>query len=96
MWVDPLELRSFIKRNLASEQRQAVFWSRLSGECQYHAPRASEGELRQADAAEATSCLNIFEAARKGLEGAVRHYLREDPTCVRDSSGGRVGGQRWL
>ena len=36
----------------------------------------------------------MIQAARKGLEGAVRHFLREDPACVRKAD--EDGGEAWL
>ena len=34
---------------------------------------------------------NIIDAAERGLEGAVRHFLKEDPMRVKEING--VGGE---
>ena len=41
---------------------------------------------------------DVFDAAKKGLEGAVRHFLKKDPTCVKKKDEGRdawLVGFRW-
>ena len=69
----------------------------------------ADGTSLQADAEEAKQCLSPLErhslraprsgrsvhrAAKKGLKGAVRHFLKEEPTCVKEIDG--VGGEAWL
>ena len=37
---------------------------------------------------------SVLDAAAKGLEGAVRHFLQEDPRCVKTVE--KFGGEAWV
>ena len=82
-------------RNLASELRQAVsgcfqwrIWSRRTPQRPRDAGPSGRGvrELRRRGD-------DVLDAAGDGLEGAVRHFLGEDPRCAKEADD--VGGEAW-